>query len=67
MTPAEVMALSAQVYGSFLTPRFVWRNLKKIRSWDDLDYVWRGARAVAGHLRDFLSGRDKNTRENRIA
>jgi radical SAM superfamily enzyme YgiQ (UPF0313 family) len=55
MTSSEVMALSAQVYGSFLTPRFIWRNLKKIRSRQDLDYVWRGARAVAGHLWDFLS------------
>lgn len=61
MTPAEVMALSAQVYGSFLTPRFIWRNLRRIRSWEDLDYVWRGARAVAGHLRDFLSSRGRRS------
>jgi len=57
MTPAEVQQLSAQVYRSFLSPRFIWRNLKEIRSWRDLDYVWRGAKAVIGHLRDFLSGR----------
>jgi radical SAM superfamily enzyme YgiQ (UPF0313 family) len=56
MSPAEVMELSARVYGSFLTPRFVWRNLRQIRSWRDLDYVWRGSKAVFGHLRDFLSG-----------
>ena len=56
MTPAEVQQLSAQVYGSFLTPRFIWRNLKQIRSWHDLDYVWRGAKAVLGHLRDFSLG-----------
>ncbi len=55
MRPAEVMELSAQVYRSFLTPRFIWRNLRKIRSWRDLDYIWRGARAVLGHLRDFMS------------
>ncbi len=59
MTPAEVMAFSAQVYGSFLTPRFVWRNLRKIRSWRDLDYLWRGAKAVIGHLRDFLHSRGR--------
>lgn len=57
MTPSDVMALSAEVYGSFLTPRFVWRNLRQIRSWRDLDYVWRGVKAVVGHLRDFLSSR----------
>ena len=59
MTPAEVMELSAQVYRSFLTPRFIWRNLRKVRSWRDLDYLWRGAKAVVGHLRDFLSGRGR--------
>jgi anaerobic magnesium-protoporphyrin IX monomethyl ester cyclase len=57
MTPAEVMALSARVYRSFLDPRFVWRNLRRIRSWRDLGYVWRGAKAVIGHLRDFLHSR----------
>ena len=59
MAPDEVMALSAQVYRSFLTPRFVWRNLRRIRSWRDLDYVWRGAKAVVGHLRDFVGGRGR--------
>jgi len=59
MTPAEVMELSAQVYRSFLTPRFIWRNLRRIRSWRDLDYLWRGARAVIGHLRDFLHSRGR--------
>jgi radical SAM superfamily enzyme YgiQ (UPF0313 family) len=67
MAPAEVMELSARVYGSFLTPRFIWRNLRKIRSWRDLDYVWRGARAVAGHLRDFLSDRNESSPEDRIS
>ena len=59
MTPGEVMELSAQVYRSFLTPRFLWRNLRRIRSWRDLDYVWRGAKAVVGHLRDFLNSRGR--------
>jgi radical SAM superfamily enzyme YgiQ (UPF0313 family) len=55
MAPAEVMEMSARVYRSFLSPRFVWRNLKRIRAWRDIDYVWRGAKAVIGHLLDFLS------------
>jgi radical SAM superfamily enzyme YgiQ (UPF0313 family) len=67
MTPAQVQQLSAQVYRSFLTPRFIWRNLRKIRSWRDLDYVWRGARAVVGHLRDFLGGRAENHDQERDA
>ena len=59
MSPAEIMGLSAQVYRSFLSPRFVWRNLRQVRSWHDLDYVWRGAKAVTGHLRDFLDSRGR--------
>jgi hypothetical protein len=55
MSPGEVMELSARVYGSFLTPRFILRNLINIGSWRDIEYVWRGAKAVAGHLIDFLS------------
>lgn len=53
MTPDEVQRMSAQVYQNFLTPRFVMRNLKRIRSWEDVSYLSRGAVAVAGHMMDF--------------
>lgn len=59
MQPAEAMELCADVYKAFLTPRYVLRHLGHIRSLQDLDYVWRGARAVIGHLKDFLDSRGR--------
>jgi radical SAM superfamily enzyme YgiQ (UPF0313 family) len=53
MTPEEVSEMCQGVYRSFLTPRFVLRNVMKTRSWEDIDYLFRGAKAVIGHLRDF--------------
>lgn len=53
MAPDEVMNMSAQIYKNFLSPRFVVRNLKKIRSWEDISYLARGAVAVGGHIADF--------------
>jgi len=56
MTPEEANEMCAGVYKTFLKPKYVLRQLGRIRSPQDLDYVWRGARAVVGHLRDFLDG-----------
>lgn len=53
MSPEEIMRVCQEVYRSFLTPRFVWRKLRRVRSWEDVSYILRGARAVAGHLLDF--------------
>lgn len=53
MSPEEVMSVCQEAYRSFLTPRFVWRKLRGVRSWEDVRYVLRGARAVGGHLLDF--------------
>jgi radical SAM superfamily enzyme YgiQ (UPF0313 family) len=61
MTSAEVQALSARVYRSFLAPKFIVRQLLRIRSWRDLDYIWRGMKAVIGHLRDFLRNKQSKT------
>jgi radical SAM superfamily enzyme YgiQ (UPF0313 family) len=57
MTPDQANEMCAGVYKTFLTPRYVLRQLGRIRSPRDLDYVRRGAIAVAGHLRDFLTKR----------
>ncbi len=57
MTAEEISQMCADVYKVFLRPRFMLRQLLRIRSLGDLNYLWRGARAVYGHLRDFLSGR----------
>ena len=61
MSPEEISQLCADVYKVFLRPRFMWRQLLRVRSLRDLGYLWRGVRAVYGHLRDFLRG---NSRTN---
>lgn len=61
MSPEEISQLCATVYKVFLRPRFMWRQLLRVRSVRDLGYLWRGVRAVYGHLRDFLR---KNSRGN---
>lgn len=53
MADAEVLALTRGIYQSFLTPRFVWRKLRSIRSWRDVLFYWRAAVRVVGHLLDF--------------
>jgi radical SAM superfamily enzyme YgiQ (UPF0313 family) len=60
MTPEEVIEMCHGVYKSFLTPRFVLRQIMNTHSWEDLDYLLRGAKAVIGHLRDFGKERSKN-------
>ena len=54
MTAEEVVQMCQGVYRSFLSPRFVARQLLKIRSIEDFDYVLRGVKAVTGHLLDFM-------------
>jgi radical SAM superfamily enzyme YgiQ (UPF0313 family) len=53
MTPADILQMCRGVYQSFLTPRYILRHVSNIRSIQDLDYVWRGSKAVIGHLLDF--------------
>ncbi len=57
MSADEVMNMCQGVYRSFLTPRFVLKRVMRTRSLEDLNYLFRGAKAVIGHLRDF--GRER--------
>jgi len=57
MTPEQVNDMCAGVYRTFLKPRYILRQLTRIRSPQDLDYIWRGAVAVIGHLKDFIAKR----------
>jgi radical SAM superfamily enzyme YgiQ (UPF0313 family) len=63
MTQEEVNEMCAGVYRTFLKPKYVLRQLARIRSVHDLDYVRRGAIAVVGHLKDFLAERRGGARE----
>lgn len=61
MSPEEIMQMCEGVYKSFLTPKFVLRHLRNIRTWEDIRYIARGALAVIGHLKDFSTIRGKQT------
>ncbi len=53
MEPEEVMKICSDIYKSFIKPRFILRQLLKIRSFEDLSYIFRGSKAVIGHIFDF--------------
>ncbi|RJP25486.1 MAG: radical SAM protein [Candidatus Abyssobacteria bacterium SURF_5] len=53
MEPAEVSEMCRAVYKRFFNARFVLRQLSRIRSWEDANYVAKGAKAVLGHILDF--------------
>jgi radical SAM superfamily enzyme YgiQ (UPF0313 family) len=59
MEPEEIVKICQEVYRSFLTPKFVIRQAKNIRSWEDISYLLRGSKAVIGHLKDFGKERRK--------
>jgi radical SAM superfamily enzyme YgiQ (UPF0313 family) len=49
----ELLEMTRGIYNSFLTPRFVWNQLKGVRGWDDVRYLARGGMRLLGHLKDF--------------
>ena len=53
MEPEEIMKLCSDIYKSFMTPRFVMRQIMNVRSMEDLSYLLRGGKAVMGHILDF--------------
>ena len=54
MSPEEVMGACRRIYQTYFSPRYMLRHLLKTRSLADLSYLLKGARAAAGHIRDFL-------------
>jgi anaerobic magnesium-protoporphyrin IX monomethyl ester cyclase len=55
MPDETIMALTREIYRSFITPRFIWRKLLSIRSFADVLFYWRAGLRVLGHLLDFRS------------
>ena len=49
----ELLALVRGLYTSFLSPRFIWRQIVSIRSFSDFAYLRRAGMRVLGHLFDF--------------
>lgn len=59
MEPEEIIGICQDIYRAFLTPRFVLRQLMNTRSIEDVAYLFRGAKSVIGHLKDFGRKRKK--------
>ncbi len=49
----EILKLTRSIYKSFLTPKFIFRKIKQIRTWNDVVFYWRAGLRVIGHLLDF--------------
>ncbi|MHB8480510.1 MAG: hypothetical protein ACYDA5_08890, partial [Vulcanimicrobiaceae bacterium] len=53
LTPEDTLALTQDLYRSFISPQFLWNKLRAIRSLDDVKFIGRGVQYVWGHLLDF--------------
>lgn len=51
--PEEIMRICSEIYKTFISPKYVMRHLLKIRTWEDLSYIFRGSKAIIGHIFDF--------------
>ena len=49
----ELFSLIRGLYTSFISPRFIWRQIISIRNWRDFAFLWRAGLRVLGHLLDF--------------
>jgi radical SAM superfamily enzyme YgiQ (UPF0313 family) len=58
MSPEEVMKLCDEIYKVFLTPKFMLKQIVRIRSLKDVKYTVKGAVKVLGHVKDFA--KEKN-------
>ena len=57
MTPEEVMKLCDEIYKVFLSPKYMLKQLVRIRSLRDIKYSVKGAAKVLGHLKDFAKSK----------
>ena len=49
----EISELTQGMVKGTFDPEFVWRKILRLRSKEDVKVVFRAAKKVAGHLRDF--------------
>lgn len=52
----ELMSMAEELYGSFLSPRFVMRKILAVRAWEDVRYNAHAAKIALGHMIDFRRG-----------
>lgn len=51
----EINRLTQSLYKSFLTPRFIWREISSVRNLQDIKYLLNAGWRVLGHLKDFMA------------
>jgi radical SAM superfamily enzyme YgiQ (UPF0313 family) len=49
----DVKEITQRMYKLFMNPKYVMRKFANIRSIEDMAFIVRGAKKVAGHLKDF--------------
>ncbi len=54
MKPEEIMKICDEIYKAFITPRFIMRQILSIRSFEDFAFLFKAAKAVIGHILDFM-------------
>ncbi len=52
----ELMGMVTELYGVFMSPRFVLRKVMSVRGWEDVRYFANGAKIAVGHMLDFKKG-----------
>lgn len=52
----ELMEMAKELYGSFLSPRFILRKILAVRAWEDVRYNAHAAKIAVGHMLDFRRG-----------
>jgi radical SAM superfamily enzyme YgiQ (UPF0313 family) len=57
MTPEEVMKICDEIYKVFLSPKYMLKQLVRIRSLRDVKYSIKGATKVLGHVKDFAKSK----------
>jgi radical SAM superfamily enzyme YgiQ (UPF0313 family) len=53
MSPEEVLKVCDEIYKVFLSPKYVFKQLTRIRSLRDVKHTVKGATKVLGHVKDF--------------
>lgn len=59
LSAEDTLALTQDLYKSFISPQFILNKLVNIRSWEDVQFIGRGVKYVVGHLTDFNLGQVK--------
>jgi radical SAM superfamily enzyme YgiQ (UPF0313 family) len=55
MGEEEVVQMAGQFYKLFMHPKFLANQLRHLNSIEDMDYMFRGAKAIFGHIKDFAN------------